>query len=98
MTISYRKRIASLCLFTTMIPVLCWAESDTNRPPRGERRRPPQEAFDACKGRSEGTSVTISTAHGSFKATCRNFEGSLAAIPECGPPPPRDSNGPPQER
>lgn len=98
MTISYRKRIASLCLFTAMIPVLCWAESDTIRPPRGERRRPPQEAFDACKGKTEGTSVTISTAHGSFKATCRIFEGSLAAVPEGAPPPSKNDNWSTQAR
>jgi hypothetical protein len=97
MTVSQRKQFVTFCLFSTMIPALCWADNNSNRPPRGERRRPPQEAFDACKGKAEGSSVTISTAHGSFKATCRSFEGILAAVPE-GTPPPRDGNGSPQER
>ncbi|MDK9716545.1 MAG: hypothetical protein OEL57_01400 [Trichlorobacter sp.] len=100
MTASHRKQLVTLCLFSAMIPALCWADNDSNRPPCGERRRPPQEAFDACKGKTEGAVVTISTAHGSFKATCKNFAGSLAAMPECAPPPPppRDGYGPPPER
>ena len=99
MTFSHRKRIVTLCLFATVIPSFCWAITDSGRPPRGERRRPPQEAFDACKDKIEGANVTISTAHGSFKATCRNFEGSLAAVPEgAPPPPPENGSGPKQER
>jgi len=98
MSLSRRNNLVIFCLLLVMLPTASWADSDTRKLPRGERRRPPQEAFDACKGKTEGASVTISTAHGSFKATCRNFEGSLAAVPEGAPPSPRDGNGPPQER
>lgn len=88
-----------LCLLAALLPTVTWADSDTRKPPRGERRRPPQEAFDACKGKTEGASITISTAHGSFKAICRNFEGTLAAVPEGSPPPPPENgNSPTQAR
>jgi len=98
MTTSYRKQIVTVCLFSIITPAFCWADNDSNRPPRGQRRRPPQEAFDACKGKTEGASVTISTAHGSFKATCKSFEGALAAMPEGAPPPPENGNRPTQVR
>lgn len=98
MPLPQRKNLVLCCLLTALLPTLTWAGNDSGRPPRGERRRPPQEAFDACKGKTEGTSVTITTAHGSFKATCRSFEGSLAAVPEGAPPQSRDGSGPPQER
>lgn len=88
------KTLVLFCLLAST----AMADSDgyTREPPRGGHRRPPQEAFDACKGKTEGASVMISTPHGSFKATCRNFEGSLAAAPEGAPP--RDGNGSPKER
>jgi hypothetical protein len=98
MCLSRRNNLVLFCLLAIMVPTVTWADSDTRKSPRGERRRPPQEAFDACKGKTEGASVTISTAHGSFKATCRNFEGSLAAVPEGAPPPPGNGNGPTQAR
>ncbi|WP_277057517.1 hypothetical protein [Trichlorobacter lovleyi] len=93
MPLSQRKNLVLCCLMTAMLPMLTWAGND--RPPRGERRRPPQAAFDACKGKTEGASITIATPHGSFKAICRNFEGALAAVPEGAPPPPQtNGNGP----
>jgi hypothetical protein len=91
MFMHHNNKCVMICLLGTLLPTLVWASTDFNRPPRGERRRPPQEAFDACKGKTEGTSVTIATPHGNFKATCRNFEGSLAAVPE-GASPPQQGN------
>ena len=91
MLMHHNNKCVMICLLGTLLPTLVWASTDFNRPPRGERRRPPQEAFDACKGKTEGTSVTIATPHGNFKATCRNCEGSLAAVPE-GAPPPQQGN------
>jgi hypothetical protein len=43
------------------------------RPPEGgERRGPPQEFFDACKGKAEGTSVTAKGPRGEdMRGTCR---------------------------
>jgi len=97
MPLSQRKNLVLCCLMTAMLPMLTWAGND--RPPRGERRRPPQAAFDACKGKTEGASITLATPHGSFKAICRNFEGTLAAVPEGAPPsPPTDGSVPTQGR
>lgn len=99
MGLSRRKNLVLFCVAAVVLSSQGWAGSDSGRPPRGERRRPPQEAFDACKGKTEGASVTIATSHGSFKATCRSFEGVLAAVPEgAPPPPPTNGNGPTQGR
>lgn len=99
MCLSRRKNLALFCSLVVMLSTQSWAGSDSGRPPCGERRRPPQEAFDACKGKTEGASVTIATPHGSFKAICRSFEGALLAVPEgAPPPPPADGNGSTQGR
>lgn len=93
MELHHMKRKATLCVFVALMPASVWASSGPQG--GGERRRPPQEAFDACNGKSEGTSVTITTPQGAtIKATCKSFEGQLVAVPEGGPPPPpRDGGG-----
>lgn len=49
------------------------------RPPQG----PPPEAYTACKEKTEGDSVTLTTPRGdTIKATCRTINGQLAAVPE----------------
>lgn len=61
---------------------------------RGGRRTPPPEAFAACKGQSAGTTVEITTPRGdTIKATCKQLDGQLVAVPD-GPPP---GNGSPPE-
>lgn len=85
-------RRAALCLLAALIPASVWA----NTGPRsfGERRKPPQEAFDACKDKTEGSSVVITTPQGAtIKATCKSFNGQLAAVPEGPPPGPREGEG-----
>jgi hypothetical protein len=68
-------------------------------PERG--RKPPQEAFDACKGKSSGDSVSITTPRGdNLTAVCRQFDGQLVAMPDKMPAPPsgslsRDASGTP---
>jgi len=50
----------------------------------GERqpRRPPQEAYDACKGKIDGESVEVTTPRGgAMKAVCRMLNGELVAVP-----------------
>jgi hypothetical protein len=51
--------------------------------PRGEQRRgPPQEAFDACKGKKDGDSAELKTPNGDKrKGSCR-----LVLIPADGGP------------
>jgi len=50
-------------------------------PERG--RKPPQEAFDACKGKSAGDTVSITTPRGdTLTAVCRQLDGQLVAMPD----------------
>ncbi len=52
---------------------------------RTMRRTPPEEAFTACEGRTEGALVTVETPRGTLEATCRAVDGRLAALPARGP-------------
>ena len=53
---------------------------------------PPPEAIKACEGKKVGDSVTFKGRQGeSLKATCKEIEGKLAALPENGP-----DGGPPK--
>jgi hypothetical protein len=80
------KRAVALCAAGAMIPASVWAS--VGPPESGEPGKPPQAAFDACQGKSEGTAVEIVTPRGdTIKATCRKFkDGMLVAVPG-GPPP-----------
>ncbi len=87
MKFSFDRKLAC-CLIVALLPVSAWGVSE----PRGggEPGRPPQEAFEACRGKSEGSEVVITTPSGdTIKATCRSFNGQLVAVPEGPPPPPR---------
>ena len=61
------------------------------------RMGPPPEAIEACKNKSEGTSVEFTGRRGEkIKATCRVIDGRLAAMPDDGfrcpkPPPPGEN-------
>jgi len=81
------KKTQILCLLAVMAPGLVLAAGETRKPPAGGR--PPQEAIDACKGKSEGTSVEFTTPRGTLKGTCKSMNGQLVAVPEGGAPPPR---------
>lgn len=91
MSIHGMKMVGAVCLLAIMVPGMALASNDFRRPP-GERRRPPQAAFDICKDKSEGEAVELKTPNGTIKATCKSFEGQLVAVPEGAPPPP-----PPEE-
>ncbi len=44
----------------------------SQHPPQGERRGPPQEAFDACKGKKDGDAVEAKSPRGDMvKGICR---------------------------
>lgn len=80
------KRAGALLVTGVMVSAPAWASVG---PTPGERREPPQAAFDACKGKSEGAAVEIVTPNGgTIKATCKKFKDQLAAVPEGAPPPP----------
>lgn len=52
-------------------------------------RKPPQEAIDACKGKSAGDTVSITTPRGdTLSAVCRQLDGQLVAMPDKMPAPP----------
>ena len=55
-------------------------------PGRGRRGEPPPEAYAACKDKSEGDKVEITTPWGDkMTATCKLMDGKLVALPEGGP-------------
>ena len=57
-------------------------------PPGG--MRPPQEAYDACSGRSEGASCSVSFRGSTLAGTCRqDRERALVCFPAQMPEPPR---------
>jgi hypothetical protein len=81
------KRAAALCVACAMVSASVGASFGP--PDSGDRREAPQAAFDACKGKSEGTAVEIATPNGdTIKAICKKFEDRLVAVPEGAPPPP----------
>ena len=59
---------------------------------------PPPEAYAACKGKTEGASVTLTMPEGKTLAgTCRTMDGTLVAMPAGGPGGP-GAGGPPPAR
>jgi hypothetical protein len=49
----------------------------------GKKRTPPPEAFAACEGKKDGDRVSFTGARGeTLSATCRMFDGKLAAAPD----------------
>lgn len=82
------KKVHVLSLLVVMMPSLALATGETRRPPGGHGK-PPQEAIDACKGKSEGTAVEFTTPRGTVKGTCKSMNGQMVAVPEGGAPPPR---------
>lgn len=82
-----------LWAFAILAPASVWASAGPME--RTGRREPPQEAIDACKGKSEGASVEIVTPRGdTIEATCKQINGHLTALPDKGSPVPV-SDGPP---
>ena len=92
MHVSNLNRAEILCLLAALVPGPVWAGNVPPGPPAGERRRPPQAAFDACAGKSVGTTVELTTPGGTLKATCKSFEGQVVAVPEGAPPAPPNSS------
>jgi hypothetical protein len=69
--------------------------SNAPPPPPGGGRMPPQAAIDACKGKTEGATVSFTGRQGNtLSGQCRSFNGQLVAAPERGP---GERRGPPAE-
>lgn len=81
------------------VAALLYAGIATAQPAAGEGHRPPPpppEAYTACKGQTEGASVTLTMQGGkTLPGTCRTMNGSLVALPAGGPP---GAGGPPPAR
>jgi protein CpxP len=76
------KALGGLALLA-MIPVSVWAFGG---PWGGGRMGPPQEAIDACAGKTAGDAVQFMTPRGdNVTAVCREIRGGLAAVPGRGP-------------
>jgi len=75
------KKLNIVFLLLAMAPNLALAAPES-RQQSGVHKKPPQEAIDACKGKSEGASVEIITPRGKIKLTCRTLDGQLFGVPE----------------
>jgi Spy/CpxP family protein refolding chaperone len=76
------KVLGGLALLA-MIPVSVWAFGG---PWGGWRMGPPQQAIDACAGKTAGDAVQFMTPRGdNVTAVCREIRGGLAAVPGRGP-------------
>lgn len=92
-TRSSLARLALLALGATT--VAAWAQPERGGTPPA----PPPEAYAACKGKTEGASVTLTMPDGkSLTGTCRTMNGTLVAMPAGGPGGPGGAGGPPPAR
>ncbi|QWV94646.1 hypothetical protein KP004_05540 [Geomonas oryzisoli] len=85
------KGLATAVMATALLAAQAYASTGSDTVEQG--RRPPQEAFDACRGKSAGATVTMTTPRGdAIEAVCREIGGAMVAVPERGPagPPPGD--------
>ena len=75
-----------LCFSVMMlIPVNVWSQPGNRR--NGPPMKPPQEAFDACNGKSNGDTCTVVTPRGdNISGTCRTPKGQqLVCVPDNAP-------------
>ena len=88
--------LASLALISRAAATPSHAQPARGTPPAPPA--PPPEAYAACKGKTEGASVTLTMPEGKTLAgTCRTMDGTLVAMPAGGPGGP-GAGGPPPAR
>ncbi|MCB9557362.1 MAG: hypothetical protein H6707_14745 [Deltaproteobacteria bacterium] len=85
------KRIIHSLIFGALLTASGLVEADrgNRRPPHG---KPPQQAFDACKGLKQGDRCTVDTPDGTLHGTCRVTR--LSSVVHCVP----DNHRPPRDR
>jgi hypothetical protein len=78
----------ALCLVTLGMAPACAQTPPQGQPPSPPSpNSPPPEAYAACKGQSEGVTVTLAMPDGKkLSGTCRKINGTLVATPAGGPP------------
>jgi hypothetical protein len=77
--------LLAVAAFTaTFLNILAMAADMPPPPPDGEHHKgPPPFAIEACKGQSEGATVSFNGPDGkTFKGVCHEFNGTLAAMPD----------------
>ena len=85
--------MATLFTLTGIVTAPAWASSGTHG--HNGSKGPPQEAIDACKEKTEGATVEITTPRGdTIKATCKQINGQLVAVPDGGFPGPGNGEPP----
>lgn len=73
-----------------LLLLLCSSAFAQPAQPREERRGPPQEALDACKGKKEGAQVEAPSPRGDIiKGTCRMVMIPTRDGSDKAPPPPQ---------
>jgi len=88
-----RLALAALLAAASAAPALAQPQGRQGPP------TPPPEAYAACKGKTEGASVTLTLPDGkSLAGTCRTMDGTLVAMPAGGPGGPGSAGGPPPAR
>jgi hypothetical protein len=81
-TIKIITLVALLSLLLSTATVFANPESSQDGS-RGGPPAPPQEAIDACNGKSSGDKVSFETPHGdTILGVCQEMDGLLFAIPE----------------
>jgi len=78
-------KAALLMAILVLLPIAgCAAGDDSSK---SRRQGPPPEAISACEGKQVGDSVEFTGRRGeTLKATCKEMNGQLAAVPAGGPP------------
>jgi hypothetical protein len=84
MNLTQSVKVITVIVLATMLPLSACASSDNSD--NQKRRKPPKVAFEACEGKAVGDSVTFTGRRGeTLKATCKEMQGQLVAVPERGP-------------
>jgi hypothetical protein len=80
----FKSMMSGLCLLLLLPSAsLAWNDTDNDRRPP----EPPPEAYQACRGKEEGSRVTLKGPHGEImKAECRQQGDRLVAVPTGRPP------------
>lgn len=81
---NWTKISMGLTGFTALLLISGIAVGQERREPR---RGPPQEAFDACDGASDGDSCTVETPEGEVEGECRvprheDDRGDMVCVPD----------------
>jgi hypothetical protein len=86
------KRTGSILSLLLLMGSTAAFGGQNNRPPGDKGSMgPPPEAYEACKDKSEGDSVEITTPRGeTLGAACKQMNGKLAAVPTNMPAPPSE--------